>query len=158
MTFTFVSTIGTTAGNILQTTSTAVSIDNIVALINAGGVGDGVNYVSLSTANKRIVQNWVAVDGTTYLTVRAMGASYMTVSGSDATDVWTAAKQIQSLMAGRKRAIDVVVQQYPTVKMSETTAAGTIGMNIIPYTLFGAKTFNQGKNEIVWVKVRSDQY
>lgn len=158
VTFTWVTTIGSTAGNVLAEVSLAVSIDNLVAFINAGGVGDAVKNVSLSLANRRIVQQWVAVDNTTSVTVYAMGASYMTVSASQAADPWTAATQLQHLMAGRKKAIDVVVQKYPTVKMAETTSAGTIGMNIIPYTLFGAKTFNQGRNEIVNVKIRSDAY
>jgi len=158
VTFTFVSTIGTTAGNILQTTSTAVTIDNLVALINAGGEGDGVNYVSLSTANKRVVQNWVAVDGTTYLEVRAMGSSYLTVTGSDATDVWTATQQAQNLFAGRKGCVDAVIQKEPSTEMGPTVAVGKSGTNILPMTLFGVYVFYQGKNEMVRVKLRSDAY
>lgn len=158
VTFTFVSTIGTTAGNILQTTSTAVTIDNLVALINADGVGDGVNYVSLSTADKRTVQDWVAVDGTTYFDVRVPGASYLTVTGSDATDVWTAAYQNQNLLAGLKGAIDAVVQLRPKILTASTVSAGKAGTNILPMTLFGVYTFYQGKNEIFRVPVRSDAY
>lgn len=158
ITFTFVSTIGTTAGNILQDTSTAVTIDNLVALINAGGVGDGVNYVSLSTANQRTVQDWVAVDGTTYIEVRAKGASYLTVTTSEVLDVWTTTQQLQNLLAGRKGAIDAVIQKEPSVDMASTVSAGKSGINILPMTLFGTYTFNQGKNEIVRVLVRSDAY
>jgi len=158
ITFTFVSTIGTTAGNILQTTSTAVTIDNLVALINAGGVGDGVNYVSLSDANKKIVQEWVAVDGTTYFEVRVKGGSYLTLTTSEVADVWTSTEQIQNLLAGRKGAIDAVIQKEPSTEMGSTISAGKSGMNILPMTLFGVHTFNQGKNEIVRVKVRSDSY
>lgn len=158
ITFTFVSTIGTTAGNILQTTSTAVTIDNLVALINAGGVGDGVNYVSLSDANKKIVQEWVAVDGTTYFEVRVKGGSYLTLTTSEVADVWTSTEQIQNLLAGRKGAIDAVIQKEPSTEMGSTISAGKSGMNILPMTLFGVHTFNQGKNEIVRVKVRSDAY
>lgn len=160
ITFTFVTSIGSTAGNILVGSATADTIDNIVALINAGGVtsDSGVSNVSLSTANQRTVQNWVAVDGTTYLEVRAMGASYLTVTGSDAADVWTAAQQIQNLLAGRRKAIDCVIQKEPSVEMASTVSAGKSGTNILPMTLFGVYTFNQGKNEIVWVKARSDAY
>lgn len=160
ITFTFKTTIGTTAGNILIGGSTALTIDNLVALINNGGAtsDSGVSNVSLSTANQRTVQNWVAVDGATYIEVRAKGASYMTVTGSDATDVWTAAQQIQNLLAGRKKAIDMVVQHEPDVKMDSTVSAGKRGMNIMPLTLFGTKTFNQGTNEIFKVQVRSDAY
>lgn len=158
ITFTFVSTIGTTAGNILQTTSTAVTIDNLVALVNAGGVGDGVNYVSLSLANQRTVQNWVAVDGTTYFEVRVMGGSYITVTGSDATDVWNPEQQLQNLMAGRYGAVDAVIQKEPSVEMASTVSAGKSGTNILPMTLFGVFVFNQGKNELVRVKMRTDQF
>lgn len=160
VTFTWKTTIGTTAGNILRTGVLATDLTAFAAFINAGGVttDSGVSNVTLSLANQRIVQQWVAVATSTTLTVRAMGASYMTVSGSDATDVWTAAKQVQLLLAGRKGSIDCVVQQYPTVKMAETISAGKIGMNILPYTLFGVKTFNQGKNEIVQVQMRSDAF
>lgn len=160
ITFTFVSSIGAAAGNILIGANTAATIDNLVALINAGGVTSdaGVSNVSLSTANQRKVQNWVAVDGTTYIEVRAKGASYMTVSGSDSSDVWTAAKQIQHCLAGRKGAIDMVIQKEPTVEMDSTVSAGKSGMNILPLTVFGVKTFNQGANEIFDVQIRSDAY
>ncbi len=160
VTFTWKTTIGSTAGNVLAVTNMTTSIDNIVALINAGGVtsDSGVSNVSLSTANQRTVQTWVAANVSGTLRVRVMGGSYLTVSGSQAADVWTAAKQVQLLLAGRKGSIDCVVQQYPTVKMAETVSAGKIGMNILPYTLFGVKTFNQGKNEIVMIKMRSDAF
>jgi len=160
VTFTFKTSIGTTAGNILIGANTAATIDNLVALINNGGAtsDSGVSNVSLSTANQRKVQQWVAVDGTTYIEVRAKGASYMTVSGSDSADVWTAAKQKQHLMAGRKKAVDLVIQHEPDVKMDSTVANGKRGMNIMPLTLFGLKTFNQGTLEIFNVEVRSDAY
>lgn len=160
ITFTFVTSIGSTAGNILVAGSTALTIDNLVALINAGGVtsDSGVSNVSLSTANQRTVQNWVAVDGTTYIEIRAMGASYLTVTGSDATDVWTAAQQTQNLFAGRRGCVDAVIQKEPSVEMGPTVSAGKSGTNILPMTLFGVYTFNQGKNEMVRVRVRSDAY
>jgi len=158
VTFTFVSTIGTTAGNILQTTSTAATIDNLVALINADGVGDGVLSVSLSTADKRTVQDWVAVDGTTYFEIRVPGASYLTLTTSEAADVWNAAYQMQNLLAGLKGAIDAVVQLRPKILTASTVSAGKAGTNILPMTLFGVYTFNQGKNEIFRVPARSDAY
>jgi hypothetical protein len=158
ITFNFVDTIGTTAGNVHIGANLAETLDNIVALINNGGVGDDVNNVSLSLANRRSVQDWVAVDGATYFDVRVMGASYLTVSGSEAADVWTAAQQIQNLLAGRKGAIDAVIQKEPSVDMDSTVSAGKAGMNILPMTLFGTHVFNQGKNEIVRVMARSDAY
>lgn len=160
ITFTFVSTIGTTAGNILIAGTTAGTIDNLVALINNGGAtsDSGVSNVSLSTANQRTVQDWVAVDGATYIEVRCMGASYLTLTSSESADVWTTTRQVQNLLAGRKGAIDAVVQLRPTVKMASTVSAGKAGVNILPMTLFGMHTFNQGKAEIFRVEARSDAY
>jgi hypothetical protein len=150
VTFTFVSTIGTAAGNILQTTNTETTIDNLVALINAGGVGDGVNYVSLSDANKKVVQSWVAVDGTTYLDVYAKGASYMAVS--DTADI-TYSRYAQHNMFGKKGAVDMVVQKEPSVEMSDMLSAGKFGKNIGALTVFGVKTFNKGTSELVDVQI-----
>jgi hypothetical protein len=159
ITFTFQTTIGVGAGAVLSVTDTVTTLGNLVALINAGGVGDGVNNVSVSTANQRTIQDWVAVNGTTYIEVRAMGASYMTVTGSDAADVWTATQQIQNQLAGRKgTSIDAVIQKEPSVEMASTVSAGKSGVNILPMTLFGVYVFNQGKNEIVRVKIRSDAF
>lgn len=161
ITFTFVSVIGTTAGNILIAGSTALTLDNIVALINAGGVGDGVNYVSLSTANQRAVQNWVAVDGTTYLETRVKGTPSLTVTGSDSADTWDAKYKVQDILAGRKTAISAAIQTngdmgIVDIQMASTVSAGKRGTNVMPLLVGGTKTFNVGKDELVWVKVRTD--
>lgn len=158
ITINLVTSLGSTANNVLVETDTATTIDNIVAFINSGGAGVTNKSVAASTANQRIMQDWVAVDGTTYFTVYAKGASYMTVSGSDATDVWTSAKQLQHLLFSMDKAIDAVIQKAPSVEMASTVSAGKAGMNILPMTLFGVYTFNQGRNEIFDVQIRSDAY
>ena len=159
VTFTFDDTIDTgVAGCIHTDASVATTIDNLVALINNDGVGDDVNNVSLSLADRRTVQDWVAVDGATYFEVRVPGASYLTLTTSEAADVWDAAYQNQNLLAGLKGAIDAVVQLRPSIKMASTVSAGKAGTNILPMTLFGVYTFFQGKNEIFRVPVRSDAY
>lgn len=156
--FTWKTTIGTTAGNILRTGTTATDLAALAVFINAGGVGDGVSNVTLSLANQRIVQNWVAVATSTTLEVRAMGSSYLALASSNAANVWTSALQLQNLLAGRFGAIDAVIQKEPSVEMGTTVGVGKSGMNILPITLFGVYTFHQGANEIVRVKVRSDGY
>lgn len=155
--FTFLAS-PTGAGAIDIGATTAATIDNLVALINNGGVGDTTNNTSLSAANQRVVQDWVAIDGTTYIEVRVKGGSYLTVSTSEVLDVWTPAYQIQHMLAGRDKAIDAVIQKNPSVEMASTVSAGKSGMNILPLTLFGHHTFYQGKNEIVNVKIRSDAF
>ncbi len=155
VTFTFVSTIGSTAGNILQTTSTAATIDNLVALINAGGVGDGVLSVSVSDANKKKLERWVAVDGTTYIDIYAKGASYMTCT--DTADItYSLAKQ--HLLFGVKGAVDCVVQKEPTVEMTPMLSAGKFGKNVGALSFFGSKVFNRGASELVEVLLSSTSF
>lgn len=157
ITFTFVSSIGSTAGNVLIGSTTADTLDNLVALIDAPGTTTA-NGVAFSGSNLRTVQKWDAVDGNTYAEVRGRGESYLVVTGSDANDVWTAAQQLQNLFAGVVGCTDVVVQSAPDVDMDKTTSAGKWGMNILIMALFGMKTFNQGTNEMFRVLVRSDAY
>ena len=157
ITFTFVTSIGSTAGNVLIAGTTALTITNLVGLINTPGTTDA-NGVAFTGSNLRKVQKWVGVDGTTYAEVRVRGGSFLAVSGSDSSDVWTAAQQLQNMLAGVKGQIDVVVQSAPDVDMDKTTSAGKWGMNILIMALFGIKTFNQGANEIFRVLVRSDAY
>lgn len=155
VTFTFVSTIGTAAGNILQTTDTAHTIDNLVALINAGGVGDGTLSVSLSAADQKKVQRWVAVDGTTYLDVYAKGASYMTVS--DTADI-TYSRYTQHILAGVKGCSDVVVQIEPSVEMVSALSNGLHGKYVSALSIFGCKTFSRGADESVNIEINSASF
>jgi len=160
ITFTFVSTIGTAAGNILQTSDLETTLENLAALINAGGVTTdvGVSNVSLSTANQRRVQDWVAVATATQITVRVKGASYLTLTTSESADVWTTNTQLQHILAMKSKAIDVAIQKEPGVKKGDTISAGKAGVNILGLTLAGFKTFDQGTKEIFDVQARFDNY
>lgn len=155
VTFTFQSVIGTTAGNVLQTVDTATTIDNLVTLINAPSTSTATG-IAFTGSDLRIVQNMVAVDGTTFVTVYHKGQSFLTVTGSEAADVWS--KKTQHVLAGVKGAIDVVVQKEPDVEMASTVSQGKRGMNVMPMTVFGVKTFNQGANELVNLKIASSAF
>lgn len=154
--FTFVSTIGTTAGNVLCGASTlADTLDNLVTLINTPGT-TAATGVAFTGSDLRKVQNMVAVDGTTYVTVYHKGQSYMTVATSEVLDVWSA--RTQHSLAGVKGAIDIVVQKEPDVQIASTVSAGKRGSNVMPLTVFGVKTFNQGTNEILDVQILSTSF
>lgn len=157
ITFTFQSVIGAVAGNVLQTTNTATTLTALVALINAGGVGDGTNSISLSTANKRAVEMWVAVDGTTYIDVYVMGASSgLTLTTSEALDLWS--RQYQHVVAMRPGyAIDVVAQMDPKVEFQRGVSNGKSGDFGLMLSVYGIKVFNQGANEILNIKCDESQ-
>jgi len=155
VTFTFVSSIGSNPGNVLIAGSTALTLDNLVALINDPSTTNA-NQVGFTGQSLDTVSNMVATDGTTYLGVVHKGASYITVSGSDAADVWS--KKAQRSLAGRKGAIDVVMQKLPTVESASMVSANKFGTTYLALSLYGVKTFNQGKNEIVDVQIDSSSF
>lgn len=144
------------AGKVKSETSTAVTLDNLVAFINAGGAGVAAQGYDLSAANQRICQNLVAVDGTTYVEVFHKGTANISVAASEVGDPWSL--KTQHNLFGQRGAIDLVIQKEPGVSMASTVAAGKLGMNILPYTLFGVKTFYDMKARILDVEVDSSNY
>lgn len=157
---TFRTTQGSLAGSVNICSDTANTLTSLAASINAPGttVAEATNagFNALTGADLRTMQQCTASASSTALTVYHKGQSFMTVSGSEVADTWTL--KTQHSLAGVKRAIDVVVQQEPDVQMASTVANGKRGMNVMPLTVFGVKTFNQGKNEIVNVKVASSTF
>lgn len=157
VTFTFVSSIGTTAGNVLIGADAAAAAVNLTAAINKSA-GAGTTYVEPAAADRKLLYNYSAVKGTNLVTVTAKGASYVTVSETltAAADVWTPAKQIQHNVFGRKGATDVVVQKYPNLEIKDVQ--DKIGKNMVPWTLFGYKTYAEGKKQLVDAKIRTDAF
>lgn len=147
VTFTFETGTLDAAGKVKSETSTAVTIDNLVAFINAGGAGVSAQGYDLSAANQREVQKWVAVDGTTYVDIYVKGASYITASGSEVADTFTLGKQHN--LFGRKGCIDVVVQKEVGAETSRLLSNGKFGLAIGLRTNFGVKAFDTGAKEMV---------
>lgn len=161
--FQFVSTINTVAGNILQTTDLAATLAVLVAFINNGGVEGGTGCgatlcQSLTTANQRKVQNWFATEDDVSMTVYVKGTPSLTVTGSESADTWLAKTKVQNCLAGRKIAISTAIQTKPMVdvQMASTVSAGKRGTNVMPLVVAGVKVFNQGTKELCRVEIRTD--
>jgi hypothetical protein len=154
--FTFVSSIGTTAGNVLIGGSTALTLDNLVALINNGGLTSdaGVSNVSLALADRRKVRKWYAVDGTTYVRVYVGGkSSDVTCATSEVLDLWSDATVHQFF--GEVGCVDMVVQKNVNVKSAEQTSNSLLGSTYLTNSVFGVKTFYEGTYRMVNVRVSS---
>ena len=157
VTFTFVSSIGSTAGNVLIDGSAANSNTHLAALINTPGTTTA-NGVALSAADQIKIGKISATAGATSTALVGKGIGYAQVSETltDTTDGWTANKQIQHLMFGRKNATDIVIQKRPNVEVKEVP--DKLGKNILPWTLYGIKTFKEGTDMLVDVKVKSSSF
>lgn len=144
------------AGKIKSETDTATTITNLVTFINTGGIATTADGYVLSAANQRTVRNFVAVDGTTYMDIYVKGTPNVTVTGSDSNDTWTL--KTQHNVFGQKGAIDCVTQIEPTVEIASRVAAGYLGTNVLPHTLFAANLFYDEKERVVDVQVDSSNY
>lgn len=139
--FTFKTTLGVTAGNVLIGASAATANTNLAALINAPGTTTAQG-VALSAANQALLYNVSAVAAATTTTVTGVGKSYLAVSAvlTATTDLWKT--QTQYICAGKKKNVDVVIQAEPTVKVNQIPKQ--LGVYVLPYTLYGIKTFREG--------------
>jgi hypothetical protein len=163
--FTFKTTLGSTAGNVLIGGSADVARANLTALINAPATTTA-NGVALSTSDQIILQDVLGIgtasgqaiatvnDNTANtMTVYSVGSSRFAVSETftDATDAWT--YQFVHCYYGMKGAIDVAIQDQPTVEMREEPQQLTT--NIFNNVVAAIKTFTDGSQKFLDVKIKN---
>lgn len=158
--FTFVTTIGTTAGNVLIGGSADAARLNLATLINAPGTTTA-NGVALSTMNSNILTaNATATDSagadTMTLTVKGTGVLVVSETLTAAADVWTTAKQVQQNLFMAGRAPTMVMQRTPSVQIKEVP--DKLGKNALNGVLYGYKTFNDNAKRMVNVKIASSTF
>lgn len=153
--FTFKTTLGSTAGNVLIGGSADAARANLAALINAPGTTTA-NGVALEAANQLIITDTLRLAATNDNTANTMtivgtGSGAMTVSETftDGTDGWS----LNCIHAyfGKKGAVDMVVQDMKEVDMRET--ADRRGTNVFSSYLAGIKTFTDGSKKFLNVKL-----
>lgn len=97
-------------------------------------------------------------DSADTLSIVFSGAGRVTTSEtlSDGTDTWTDEKTIQHNLFGVKGATDLAIQVRPNMRVKERD--GHIGVDVVSWTVYGVKTFDEGDNMLVDVQVRSDSF
>jgi len=151
VTFTAVTTIGTTAGNFLIGANAAASITNLVALINNPGT-TSATQVALSAADQILVTDdykMVAVGTATTVTVTCIGGGRMTVTETLTNCSW-GTPWIKAYY-GKKGAIDLVVQDMQSIDMRKTSDRR--GTNLFSSYLAGLKVFADGAAKFLHVKI-----
>jgi len=155
VTITFVSSIGTTAGNVLIGADVDTTRKSLAGLINNPGT-TSATQVALSTANQNLFTDeyrFIATNDDTANTLNIVGigsgritvAKALTASG----DTWTT-PYIHAYY-GKKGGIDVVVQDMKEVDMRPT--ADRRGTNVFTSYLAGIKTFADGAKKFLDLKI-----
>lgn len=169
--FTFVSVIGSTAGNILIAGSAALTVANVVALLNAPytTTANGVGYVqaNLTFAQQYMFMNQggtnpqlvatqvnssnVATPTTgTSLRIYVIGQSVVNV-----TTVFTSSSNViafkqQHCLFGTSRSIDMIIQRRPNLK--EKDVSGAVATDYVNWNLWGQKMFTEQKVQMIDVR------
>ena len=92
--FTFVASIGSTAGNVLKGANDAAALTNLAAAVN-GAAGAGTTYVELSAADRDKLKNAkVHLDGTTGVITTAGDV----IVSSDDTTITVGAEEAHALL------------------------------------------------------------
>jgi hypothetical protein len=155
VTFTFVSSIGTTPGNVLIGASTAATLDNLVALINAPTTTTAQG-VALSQDSCATLKGIVATDGTTYLGVTFVGGGEVAVTTSEVADVWSL--QTVHCLFGKVGATELAMQAAPQIGFNQEPKRLPGSGNLIAWDLYGYKTWNRHKDLLVDVRVDSSLF
>lgn len=157
-TLTFKTTLGVTSGNILIGGSANAARTNLAALLSAPSTTTTTGVALATAFTNALGRAFVATnDAATKVTIVGAGQSFVQVSTAltaSSTDGFTAAKQVRHMLFGSKGATDIVIQQRPKVEFKEVP--DKLGKNCLPWTLYGYKTFNEGKAMLVDIPVRTD--
>lgn len=162
--FTFVSSIGTTAGNVLIGANVDATRANLAGLINNPGTTSSTQ-VALTNANptwyrRKFKLFYSATNDNTAntLTIRAKGVGTLTLDKNltDLTDNWVEDKTKQHLMIGVKGAITCVMQKKPKVTPKEEPKRE--GKNILMSMLYGYKTFSDGAKQLANIELNASSY
>lgn len=153
--FTFQTTIGSTAGNVLAATDGVTSLTNLKNFINDPGT-TSATQIALSAANQALLKGITAsisggATGTLTLKVEGKGSIAVSETLTPAADVWTTGLKIQHLIFGQGKPIDLVIQKSP--KMELYDRSGYIGKDVVNYLVYGKKTFADGLRRMVDVKM-----
>ena len=164
VTFTFVSSIGSTAGNVLIGAAATDTRDNIVTLITTPGTTTATGVALSSTpdsngfSDQDRFTNVTTVNSGTTVTWVAKGKGFCAVSSNltAAADGWDTNLQIQHCLIGVEGAIDLVMAKEPS--LDERKRDGYLGYDVVAWMAYGIKTFNDGKGKLVDVKVLTSAY
>lgn len=146
VTFTFVSSLSTTPNTVLKGSDDAAALANLAAAVN-GGTGAGTTYVDLSAADRaKLKGKRVNLNGTTWVLTTAGDVA---VSTEDSTI--TVGNEECHAMLCRPGAIDLVMQQ--NIDVRKTPLPKQKADYYIISCLYGVKTFTEGKERMVKIKV-----
>lgn len=145
--FTFVTSIGTTAGNVLIGANAAATVANLLALIAAPDTTTA-NGVALTGQSLNLIKSRVSASASgTDVTVIIKGAGSVSVSASNAT----VSKKTNHCLFQAGKGAHLIIQKRPSVKVVDAT--DNFIKNVMIGMLYGIETFTEDAARMVNVKI-----
>ncbi len=151
--FTFVSSIGSTAGNILIETNATDTMTNLVNEIN-DATANAAKRIAISSSDRKKLRKMgvVATNSTTTFTLTGYGDVALAESASN----FAITNNIQYPVFMMRGAIDLLVQKSPSVEFR--VAEKRLGRYVYPWMLYGKKTFDSMKDAMTYCKVDTSSW
>ena len=146
--FTFVSSLSTTAGTVAKGANDAAAAANLVAAIN-GDTGAGTTYVDITAADRAKLKNAGIVASASWAVITIISNGKVVASTEDTTI--TIGTAVEHAMLCRPGAIDLVMQKGVSVRKNPLPKQKAD--YFIISTLYGVKTFKEGKDRMVDIKI-----
>jgi hypothetical protein len=154
VTFTFKTTLGSTAGNVLIGQDAAAARANLAAAV-AGSTGAGSTYIEVSSNNRHVLsKRSISMTTAEDMALSGFGDIVVSETLTNAADVWSEQKQKSVFLV--RGAIDLAVQMPSKVEVvrSDTMFADKIRA----LEMFKAKAFDDGARLLVSVNIDASQW
>lgn len=155
-TFTFVTSIGVTPGNVLIEAGVDATRDNLILALTQDATGAGVKHVLFTDVDPTYDQSSlidlqlsaVDSDGADTITITGTGSGRLVFGG---TATYTKTKNYIHSYFGKRGAIDVVIQELVDMEMVDDPyqRAKIVRADAI----YGIKTFDDGKRQFLDVQI-----
>ena len=160
--FTFVDTLGTTAGYLHLTSTVDIDRANLALALATPGTtvasATDAGFVAVSTADQALLADITATNDNTAdtLTIRQLGKSYV-ASSVDLTDTTDSiSQQYVECYFGNPGGIDLAIQKQPMAEKERVQSAFADRMKM--RTIFGVKTFADGAEIFTNVKIDASNF
>lgn len=166
MTYTFVNSIGATAGNILIAGSATLTITNIVSLLNNNvTTANGVAYTVTTVYQQKLINAMTAVKWSSYgvtsgtgtlvdIQVFGFGNVPLAVSFTSASNVIQS--QFTHAIFATSKSIDLVMQARP--RLYKNFVSNSVAKDFVTWNLFGYKVFQDQLPQIIDVRLNASGF
>jgi hypothetical protein len=154
VTFTFKTTLGSTAGNVLIGVSAAAARANLAAAV-AGSTGSGSTYIEVSSNNRHILsKRSISMTTAEDMALSGFGDIIVSETLTAVADIWSAQRQKSVFLV--RGAIDLAVQMPSRVEVLR--ADKMFADRIRALEMFKAKAFDDGARLLVSVNIDASQW